>query len=112
MKQEIIKVNQFLEEFFDLINDEKFFTVPRKKNSDCLATLKLFEDDVIDEVLSLTYKDYVSGPHKDNNGTGDIWVFGKVISGHLIYIKLKIDYDNAKCISFHLADWNMKFPLR
>jgi hypothetical protein len=60
--------------------------------------------------------DYSSGPDPDRDIPGDIWVFGKEINGHEVYIKLRIFYDGSekkgKCISFHEADHPIKYPFR
>lgn len=44
-----------------------------------------------------------------------LYVFGKVINGKLIYIKLKIRENERKqivCISFHYAERDMEFPFK
>jgi hypothetical protein len=55
-------------------------------------------------------------PDKDHSRGGAIWVFGKTIKGHEIYIKLKLAEVNgkslAKCISFHKANLPITYPLR
>lgn len=112
MQSEISKVQDFLTEICNIINDTGLYIAQRKKNLDCLAELAYTYNDVEYEVLSLTYKNYIEGPDADHSGSGEMWMFGKYIAGKLIYIKLKIDYaegNKAKCISFHSTN-NAKFP--
>jgi hypothetical protein len=69
-----------------------------------------------DEIFSLTVEDYVSGPNPDKDLPGQIWVFGKMIEGIEVYIKLKIDLTDkgkiAKCISFHSAEYELRYPYK
>jgi hypothetical protein len=55
------------------------------------------------------------GPEPDKDKPGDIWIFGKEIEGKEVYIKLKIaivgEVRIAKCISFHIANFPLSFPL-
>jgi len=43
-----------------------------------------------------------------------MWIFGKVIKGQQVYIKLTISKmtGGAVCISFHKAEYPMEFPLK
>lgn len=81
-----------------------------------MKALEFSKNDSIDEILTLTCKEYSSGPKKDDNANGDVWIFGKIIAGKLIYIQLKIDCINgrkiAKCLSIHPAEFNINFPLK
>lgn len=69
-------------------------------------------DDVKNEILSLSQKEYIE-TIKDNKDTTrpPFWVFGKAIKKRDIYIKVKIrDKRSNKvfCVSFHYA----RFPLK
>lgn len=61
--------------------------------------------DVKDTILSLTCADYISGPEKDRDAHGSVWIFKKELENKIIYIKLKIETNNneqkLKCLSFH-----------
>ena len=92
----------------------------RKKNFETLLELGLKYSHVKQDILSLTPKEYSEGPllDKDQINYKDefFWIFGKNIQNKLIYIKLKIrktnKYEEAVCMSFHIAEYQMKFPLR
>lgn len=66
-------------------------------------------------IESLNAEDYVEGPVVDSlNRLGEMWVFGKDVKGREIYIKIMIsDFGGQTiCISFHLAEMRMKYPLK
>jgi len=92
----------------------------RKKNFETLLELGLKYSHVKQDILGLTPKEYSEGPllDKDQINYKDefFWIFGKNIQNKLIYIKLKIrktnKYEEAVCMSFHIAEYQMKFPLR
>lgn len=70
--------------------------------------------DIIDNTL--TWKDYVSSPEKDNHLIpipGDIWVFRLNIQGEICYLKFQ-DRSNSLVmwISIHIAEYPLKFPYR
>jgi len=69
-------------------------------------------DKVLDE---LTVEDYCEGPlPEDWYGSKHMWVFGKVIKGNEIYIKITLGADgsNTLCISFHIAEHPMVYPFK
>lgn len=111
-----IPVAVFLKEFKHLISAKKFYVVGRLENQHFLADLGLTKEDRKDLILSLTIEDYCSGPEPDKDQAGEIWVFGKEVAGQEIYIKLKIPDTGsqkiAKCISFHVATYPLKYPYR
>ena len=43
-----------------------------------------------------------------------MWVFGKLIKNHEIYIKISLGIEGSSviCISFHLAEYKMTYPLK
>lgn len=66
-------------------------------------------------IHSLEVDDYSEGPiNETQQGGTEMWVFGKIIENQTIYIKLTISKlsKQAICISFHKAEFVMKFPLR
>jgi hypothetical protein len=72
--------------------------------------------DVYTTILGLSVSDYCEGPAKDYAEKGDCWVFGTVINGCEIYIKLKIAaisiIKKVRIISFHIADKALCYPCR
>lgn len=86
----------------------------RGKNNQTLADLEItprFRDSVI---LNLGIDDYSEGPVIDTlNKYGEMWVFGKDIKDNEVYIKITLDSGTmALCISFHIAEHKMKYPLK
>lgn len=71
-------------------------------------------EDVVERLKELTLAEY-SETKIDKNDIDPplLFVFGKEISGKLIYIKLKIRGNQQRqvlCVSFHYAKENMIFP--
>ena len=92
----------------------------REKNFETLLDLGYKPEHIKEDILSLTPKEYSEGPLLDkdkiNYKDESFWIFGKNIQNKLICIKLKIrktnKYEEAVCMSFHIAEYQMKFPLR
>ncbi|MBE3128084.1 MAG: type II toxin-antitoxin system MqsR family toxin [Actinobacteria bacterium] len=92
----------------------------RKNNLETLLDLGYKPEHIKQDILSLTPKEYSEGPLLDkdqiNYKDESFWIFGKNIQNKLIYIKLKIrkinEYEEAVCMSFHIAEYQMKFPLK
>jgi hypothetical protein len=97
-------------------NDARFIIATvRGKNIETLSILEYDTEDVKNSILSLSSTDYSSGPTKDNAIKGDLWVFGKIIKGREVYIKLKIQGDNrykqVSVLSFHFSEQRLQYPL-
>ena len=94
---------------------DKFTFIPRRSNIDTLARLGITVKHARQIIVQLTYKDYYRGPARDRGGPEfNVWEFGKEINGDQLYIKLSDDfaYDYAKCISFHIAEYEIKYPYK
>jgi len=92
-----------------------FYFVDRKKNLDCLARLGIMPQQAKEEIMGLTHEDYHKGPLPDKGTTGgELWEFGKKIEGKEIFIRLKVvlQYNMAKCQSFHIAEKPMQYPYK
>jgi hypothetical protein len=101
----------FLKRFKTQASHSEIQFVRRKRCLDDIARLGLSRQDAEDIILGLSVTEYAEGPEEDHDGTpGEIWVFGKETQGQMVYIKLKSDGTNAKCLSFHPADHTMQFP--
>ncbi len=64
---------------------------------------------------ALKIEDYSQGPIEEKlYGSSDMWVFGKTIKKREVYIKITIGAHGSSviCISFHLADFKMQYPLK
>ena len=92
-----------------------FYFVDRKKNLDCLARFGITVQQAKVEIMGLTHEDYYRGPLPDKGTTGgELWEFGKRIEGKEIFIRLKVvlQYNMAKCQSFHIAEKSMQYPYK
>jgi hypothetical protein len=97
-------------QFMDIV-----FLNDRAKN---IKTLAMLEISVIKQkqiVEELEVKDYSEGPIEDTNFVGSpLWVFGKTVKGHEIYIKISMGMPNRStlCISFHISEFPINYPLK
>ena len=86
----------------------RFTLIRRKKNIDFIREYGLLENDVIEILLDLSYRDFVGGPEPDHEEglEGDVFKFIYPWEGIQIYIKLRYDPpNNMVCISFHKAEY-------
>jgi hypothetical protein len=90
--------------------------IPRREFLEARVRLGLTTRNCKDEIVALTVDDYCEGPSPDRDRPGDVWVFGKKMSGTDIYIKLKLasveGQTIAKCLSFHQAGYPLCFPFQ
>ena len=87
---------------FDII-----FRDDRGKNLQTLATLEITPTYRKKVILNIEPEDYSEGPIVDTlNKMGEMWVFGKDVKGHEVYIKITM------CISFHIAEHKMNYPFK
>jgi hypothetical protein len=95
---------------FDII-----FRDDRGKNQQTLATLEITPTYRKKVILNIEPEDYSEGPMVDTlNKMGEMWVFGKDVKGHEVYIKITLGQPNNStiCISFHLAEHPMNYPFK
>ena len=87
----------------------------RGKNAQTLLDLEITPASREKIIKDLDVKDYSEGPIDDllNKGA-PMWVFGKKVKGEEIYIKITMGITGAKtiCISFHIAEHEMKYPFK
>lgn len=91
------------------------FRDDRGKNAQTLADLEIRAVDRENTLKALVVKDYSEGPLKDTLHKGpDMWVFGKVVKGQEVYIKVTMGTPSnpVLCISFHIAEHKMIYPLK
>src|SRR3989304_9572 len=110
------EVEKFLKEFREKMKIwDALFRDERGKNTQALADLELCPADrkkILEEIEST---DYSEGPLEEKlYGGGDMWVFGKEIKQQEVYIKISIGFAGASviCISFHIAEHPMNYPLK
>lgn len=110
------EVEQFLNQFkvkLDIWG--VFFLDNREKNKQTMTQLNFRNLERLNVVKNIIVEDYSEGPIKDElNGFGALWVFGKDVDGHEIYIKIALGRpgSNTICISFHLAEHPMQYPFK
>ena len=110
------EIELFLKEIKEKIN---FFGVvfrPRDKNLESLAALDITPLKRVEYLLNLQAENYNSGPNKDTYDVTkpDYYEFGIQIKGKEVYIKISRGLTNkpVDCMSFHIAEHPMKYPLK
>lgn len=110
------EVNLYLKEFKTKMKIwDVLFRDDRGKNAQALIDLELrpFERKLVLE--SLETVDYCEGPIVEAlHGGADMWVFGKMVKNKEVYIKISMGIAGCStiCISFHLAEYEMNYPLK
>ncbi len=113
--QEAKEVDVFLREFKLKMQIWDVLFLSRNKNIQTLAELEITPAYRIKVLETLINKDYAQGPLRDEMLNGaDMWVFGKMIKGKEVYIKITLGKPNTSviCISFHTAEYPMSYPLK
>lgn len=122
------EVEKFLSNLRKIINSKEFDIdtdliiiktskeVPEYSTAYALLKLEYNSEDVLQRIRELTVSEYSETLiDKDNVNSLLLFVFGKEISGRLVYMKLKIKEDDRKsilCLSFHYAKHAMDFPYK
>ena len=103
----------------DLAQKMKYFDIafrPRDKNLEALSELDITADQRIEYLLNLKVENYCSGPNKDtfDPTKPDLYEFGIQIKGKEVYIKISLGLFNKRvdCMSFHPAEFPMKYLLK
>lgn len=109
-------VASFLKDFKEKLKFwDVLFRDERGKNMQALADLELRPIDRKAILETLEVNDYSEGPLEEIlYRTADMWVFGKTIKQKEVYIKITMGLMNSAviCISFHLAEHTMNYPLK
>lgn len=110
------EIKRFLKHFFEKKNIwQILFRDDRGKNTSTLSKLELSPNQRIAVIDKLDFKDYCEGPllEKLNGGT-DMWVFGKDVKKHEVYIKISLGTESLSviCISFHVAEHPLTYPYK
>ncbi len=91
------------------------FRDDRGKNAQALLSLEITPAQRQAVLQELQQTDYCQGPLEEKlYGGADMWVFGKMIKGQEVYIKITTGLLGAQviCISFHLAEHPLSYPLK
>lgn len=87
----------------------------RGKNIQALADLELRPVERTKILENLKPPDYCEGPTKETlYGGSAMWVFGKEVKGHEVYIKITMGAPGTSviCISFHIAAHSLIYPFK
>ena len=109
------EVERFLSNFQTKLRVFNIIFCNRDKNTQALADLDitpLYRETVIKDI---TVEDYSEGPIVDTiNRFGEMWVFGKDVKQQEVYIKISLGLPNSStiCISFHKAEYPIKYPFK
>ncbi len=110
------EVTSFLKDFKEKMKFwDILFRDDRGKNTQALVDLELRSVDRKTIIEALETKDYSEGPLEEKlYGGADMWVFGKTIKKKEVYIKITMGAMSSSviCISFHLAQHKMNYPLK
>jgi hypothetical protein len=85
------------------------------KNMATLLALELKYADIKGILRELNLEDYSQGPLPDKlYHRGDMWVFGKMVKGKEIYIKIQLGLPDSQtiCISFHFSEFKLTYPFK
>jgi len=105
-------LNDFKEKmkFWDVL-----FRDDRGKNTQALVDLEIRPIERKAILNAIETRDCSEGPLEEKMyGGADMWVFGKTIKKKEVYIKITIGPMGSSviCISFHLAQHKMNYPLK
>lgn len=109
------EVKLFLNELHQKMKIWGIIFVGRDKNTQTLADLEITPLHRESVLRDLKIDDYCEGPIPNTQfGTKDMWVFGKMVKQKEIYIKIALNSEGLKsiCISFHIAEFPLQYPLK
>lgn len=108
-------VEVFLSDFKTKLSIWDVLYLDRAKNTQTLVDLELRPIERTEVLRTLEAMDYSEGPLADTmlNGS-DMWVFGKIVNAKEVYIKITLGRPSSRtlCISFHIAEHPMNYPLK
>jgi hypothetical protein len=109
-------INSFLKDFkYKLKFYGALYLDSRLKNIQSLFELGITSARRTEILESLEEIDYSEGPLDETiYGGSDMWVFGKIVNEKEVYIKITMGKYNRQvlCISFHVAEFIMMYPLK
>jgi hypothetical protein len=91
------------------------FRDDRGKNLQALIELEITPSERKKVLEQIEIKDYSEGPLIDSlYSSAEMWVFGKTVKKKEVYIKITMGVINSSvlCISFHVAQHKMQYPLK
>jgi len=115
-KEQMVKSEQeveaFLRQFKPKFSLWGIIFLNRDKNIEALKLLGITPHAREEIIKEIEVDDYVETI--DAIGFGDMWVFGKDYDGTELYIKISMGNTNNRtiCISFHTAEFPMKYAFK
>ena len=110
------EVESFLQELISKIDVfDILFLDDRGKNQQTILDLEIIPVKRKDIIKSLKPENYSGGPLDEKmHGILPMWIFGKLVKGVEIYIKVSMGSFNSSviCISFHKAEHNINYPYK
>ena len=110
------QVKYFLGEFKTKMEIwDVLFLDDRGKNSQTLAELELMPIERKKILEKLQIEDYCQGPFEETQlGGSEMWIFGRTLRRKEIYIKITVGIEDTSviCISFHIAEYPMKYQFK
>lgn len=90
------------------------FLDDRGKNQQTLHDLEISPTKRKEIISSLKVEDYQGPLDEKLRDILPMWVFGKQVKKKEVYIKVSMGNENngAVCISFHIAEYPMNYPLK
>ena len=109
-------VELFLTQLKDKIKVFEVAFRPRGKNLRDLAELDITPVKRLEYLMNLKVEDYYAGPKKDTYDPSKpaYYEFGIKVKGKEVYIKISPGLPNKMidCMSFHIAEFPMNYPLK
>lgn len=108
-------VEQFLKQFKVKLKVFDVVYIGRNKNTQALLDMEWVPATRTKVLENLEAEDYCEGPLEETfHGSGNMWVFGRIVSGTEIYIKVAMGQQNNSviCISFHEAEHSLDYPFK
>jgi len=111
---DLLDVEAFLNNLFAKLSVYGIIYENREKNTQTLLDLGIASAQRLDFIKTIEPTDYISGPTEDEFGGTPLWVFGKTIYDHEIYIKIQINTFGRPviCISFHTAEHPLNYAFK
>lgn len=110
------QVQEFLNHLHGKMNVYQVFFRTRDKNKKGLEELEILPIEREKIIKSLTIDNYHSGPNEDtyDSSKPNYYEFGYISGGDEIYIKISAGKENKPidCMSFHIAERPLTYPLR
>jgi hypothetical protein len=106
-------VPDFLGRFKAKVRKDGMVFVRRPENVNTLAFFGFLTYQAEDCIMRITDRDYIGGPSPNHDKSpGEVWEFAIQIQDLMVYVKLKLDQESAKCISFHRPRDPLTFPFK